>query len=96
MIRRHKRTYFTVLSAFTIVVMFLGVFQLLQPESDAHDKCKSQRAAVANAQKAVTRAQSTYNSARQSLTSAKRSLANAKAALAACEAQHRRDHEDPG
>lgn len=96
MIRRHKRTSIAILSTITLAIVFLFAFHLLQPDSEAHDMCKSQRAAVANAQNAVARAKSTYNSAAQSLKSAKRSLANAQAALKACEKKHKDIHDDPG
>lgn len=96
MIRRHKRTSVAILSIFTLAVLFFFAYQFVQPESEAHDMCNSQRAAVANAQKAVARASNAYQSAKQSLASAKRSLENAQAALKACEKKHKDIHDDPG
>ena len=89
MIRRHKRTSIAILSTITLAMVFLFTFQLLQHDGEAHDMCKSKRAAVQRAQMTVSRAQA-------SLSSARNSLRRAKAALEACERKHRAIHADPG
>lgn len=89
MIGRHKRTSIAILSTITLAMVFLFTFQLLQPDSEAHDMCKSKR-------DAVKRARSSVSNAEARLVSARKSLTRAIAALEACERKHRDIHDDPG
>lgn len=96
MIHRHKRTSIAILSTITLAMVFLFAFQLLQSDSEAHDMCKSKRAAVQSAERAVTRAAAAVIRAKTRLISARKSLATAEVALRNCEHKHREIHADPG